>query len=501
MKKKTALPQSKAQIRWARRHFIKQALAASAALGLTTACRIRETNRRASVDPEAVKKFGASLKGQLVLPTDPAYEGARRVFYWNPKTERRPVFVARCAHAEDVLRTVEFARNLGLEVAVRAGGHSFKGWSTSSGVVIDLSGMKRITIDPIQRVARLEGGVLGGEAVLAAAQHGLAPVLGQCPMVGASGVLLGGGLGWLAGLHGAASDNLLLARLVTADGQMLSVDAKSSPDLFWALQGGGGNLGVTTSLDCRLHPVGPVTAGEFHYPVREAGTILRFFRDLMAEAPDSFQATLNLTHGDAGVFVSFCHAGEQDEAEGLLKSFRTVATPVKVTAKRQNFVDLAGRPAPRKPGDPPPPTFRFIQGICRASLSDEVIDLTLDRFLQSPAETVIGVSHYMHGEVCRVAPGATAFPLRQPGTIHMRIGVDWTDATASEHLMSSAEETWRLLRPSQGERSYANYQTYEGEGTSLAVYGENHFRLAAIKRKYDPANFFHRNSNIKPAAV
>ena len=326
-----------------RRQFIKRTLATTGTLGLTTACRRLKIRDRSQIDSDALTKFRAQLKGRLILPTDPGYEAARRVFYWNPDTERRPALVARCAHADDVLHAVEFARRHGLEVAVRGGGHSPMGWGTSNGLVIDLAGMNRVAIDPAKRTGRIDAGVLSGEVMRMAGRYGLAPVLGQCPGVGAAGVTLGGGLGWLSGLHGAACDNLLSARMVTADGRILSVDAERNPDLLWALRGAGANFGVTTSFDCRLHSVGPVTSGDIYYPVREARPVLRFFRNLMAEAPDSFQATLNLTPGERGVFVSLCHAGEGAEAERLLRAFRTVATPAKDTVRRQEFAALAGR--------------------------------------------------------------------------------------------------------------------------------------------------------------
>jgi FAD/FMN-containing dehydrogenase len=369
------------------------------------------------------------------------------------------------------------------------------GWGTSNGLVIDLAGMNRVTIDPASRIGRIDAGLSSGEVMRLAGRYGLAPVLGQCPGVGAAGVTLGGGLGWLSGLHGAACDNLLSARMVTADGRILSVDAERNPDLSWALRGAGANFGVTTSLDCRLHPVGPVTSGDIYYPVREARPVLRFFRNLMAEAPDSFQATLNLTPGERGVFVSLCHAGEGAEAERLLRAFRTVATPARDTVRRQEFAELAGRPTTGTPGV----NFRCIATVYRNELSDEVMDMVLDRLSASPPETVLGISHYMHGEVCRVTPDATAFPLRESGGVHIRINLDWNDSTAAQRLMPWADEACRLLRPRSGERIYANYQSYAGRGAAEAVFGSNLSRLVALKNKYDPTNFFRRNSNVEPS--
>jgi FAD/FMN-containing dehydrogenase len=276
--------------RQSRRQFIKRTLATTGTLGLTTAFGQLEIRDRSQIDSDALKKLRAQLKGGLILPTDPGYEAARRVYFWNPDTERRPALVARCSQADDVRYAVEFSRRHGLEVAVRGGGHSHMGWGTSNGLVIDLAGMNRVTINPTKRTGGIDAGVLGGEVMRVAGRYGLAPVLGQCPGVGAAGVTLGGGLGWLSGLHGASCDNLLSVRMVTADGRILSVDAERNPDLLWALRGAGANFGVTTSFECRLYSTGPVTSGDIYYPVREARPVLRLFRNLMAEAPDSFQA-------------------------------------------------------------------------------------------------------------------------------------------------------------------------------------------------------------------
>jgi FAD/FMN-containing dehydrogenase len=476
-----------------RRQFIERALAAIGTLGLARVFGQIKIRDGSQIDPGALKKLRAQLKGGLIIPMDPGYEAARRVYFWNPDTERRPALVARCAHADDVRYAVEFAHKQGLEVAVRGGGHSLMGWGTSNGLVIDMGGFNRVAISPARRTARVDAGVLSGEVMRAAGRYRLAPVLGQCPGVGAAGVTLGGGLGWLSGLHGASCDNLLSARMVTADGRILSVDAEHNPDLLWALRGAGANFGVMTSFECRLYSLGPVTAGEIYYPVRDARSVLRFFRKLMAEAPDSFQATLNLTPGEHGVFVSLCHAGEGAEAERLLRAFRTVATPAKDTVRRQEFAELAGISPTGAPD-----VFRCIASVYRDELSDEVIDIILDRLSQAPLETVLGISHYMHGEVCRVKPDSTAFPLRQSGGIHIRIGMDWNDPAKARPLMLWADEARQLLRPSSSERIYANYQSYAGKGTAEAVFGSNYSRLVALKNKYDPANFFRRNSNVEP---
>jgi FAD/FMN-containing dehydrogenase len=481
-----------------RRNFIKRTVAATGTFGFAVGCRRFQTTNSNGPSRDAVDRLRAKLKGRLIVPGEAPYESARRVFYWNAATERRPLVIVQCASEEDALRAVEFARRHELEVATRAGGHSHLGWGCSNGLIIDLSGMKRIAIDPLRRTARAEGGVLSGEVARAAGQHGLAPVLGQCPGVGASGVILGGGLGWLSGLHGASCDNLLSARVVTADGRALTADSDRNADLFWALRGAGANYGVTTSFECRLHPIGPVTGGDIHYSVRDARTVLRSFRELMDEAPDEFQATLNLTPGERGVFVSLCHAGNESEAERTLRSLRAIAPPTKEFVKRQEFAALAERPAATNPANTPPPAFRGIQTVYRDRLSDELIDIIVDRFERASPEIIMGISHYMHGQVCRVAPSATAFPLRETGGLNVRLACTWSDPATGERLTQWADKSLQQLRPRADERIYANFQTYEARGGAAAVYGVNFSRLAGIKYKYDPQNFFRRNSNVSP---
>jgi len=484
---------------YTRRKFLKQTAAFTGTVGLAAGCRLRSGRiiQGKDLDRDAIDRLRAKLKGRLIVPGDPVYETARRVFYWNPATERRPRVIVQCATEEDALRAVEFARRHQLEVATRGGGHSHLGWGCSNGVVIDLSGMKRLLIDPSRRIARAEGGVLSGEVAAVAGRHGLAPVLGQCPGVGATGVILGGGLGWLSGLHAASCDNLLSARLVSADGHVLTADSEHNPDLFWGLRGAGANFGVTTSFECRLHPIGPVTGGDIHYSVGDAPVVLRFFREMMDEAPDAFQATLNLTPGERGIFVSLCHAGSEHEAERILRALRAIAPPTREFVQRQEFAALAERPAATNPANTPPPAFRGIQTVYRDRLSDDLIDIIVDRLGHASPETIIGISHYMHGQVCRVAPTATAFPLRQAGGLNVRLAYTWNNPATGRHLTQWADESLRLLRPGADERIYANFQTYEASAGAAAVYGANFSRLAGIKKKYDPQNVFRRNSNIR----
>ena len=310
------------------------------------------------------EKLRATLKGRLIVPGESSYESARRVFYWNPTTERSPVAIVQCGHEDDVLRAVEFARAQALEVSVRSGGHSHLAWGSSNGLVIDLSPLKQITIDPKKRLVRAQAGALSGEVARVAAAHGLVPVLGQCPGVSATGVMLGGGLGWLSGLFGACCDNLLSARLVTADARTVEVTAETDPDLLWAMRGAGANFGVTTQFEARLQSIGTVLGGDLHFAVRDARAVLCGFRELMHDAPDGFQATLNLTPGERGIFLSLCHTGKEKEADDLLGKLRSLAPPIREAVQRQPSARSRRSTGSASPMRRPFPTAKLTPSTC-----------------------------------------------------------------------------------------------------------------------------------------
>jgi FAD/FMN-containing dehydrogenase len=323
--------------------------------------------------------------------------------------------------------------------------------------------------------------------------------LGQCPGVSATGVTLGGGLGWLAGLFGASCDNLLSARLITADAKTIAVNAESDSELFWGLCGAGANFGVTTSFEAELQSIGKVLGGDIHFAVRDAKAVLLGFRDLMHDAPDAFQATLNLTPGERGIFLSLCHAGDEKEADELLQKIRSIAKPIKEVVRRQPFADLAEKAAATNPGNTPPPAFRAIQTVYRDRLTDEIIDIYVDQLARAAPDVVMGLSHYMHGEVCRVEPDATAFPHRTADSVHLRVAFNWSDPADNEKRFAWGEEWLQQLRPKSDEQLYANYQTYETKAGSPSLFGPNYGRLLALKKKHDPDNVFRRNANIAQA--
>jgi FAD/FMN-containing dehydrogenase len=481
-----------------RRRFIQQTTACAGGL-IGASHNWLAAEEAPAISDAAWSDLRAHLTGRLVQPDDATYAAARRVFYWNPRTERSPLAVVQCGHADDVVWAVAFAREQQIELAVRSGGHSHLAWGSSSGLVIDLSPLKAITIDRDRRIVRAQAGVTGAEVARAAGEFGLAPVLGQCPGVGATGVILGGGLGWLAGLYGACCDNLVSARLVTADASTLDVSDDSEPDLFWAIRGAGANFGVAAEFEARLHSVDSVTGGDIHYAVSDAWAVMHGFRDLMQGAPDAFQATLNLTSGERGLFISLCHAGTEPEADAMLQQLRAIATPTREIVTRQPYSTLAQKAAATNPVGTPAPAFRAIQTVYRERITDEMIDIYADQLARAAPDVVLGFSHYMHGEVCRVAPEATAFPHRQAHSVHLRVAYNWNDPRENDARFAWGEEWLRLLRPAENEQIYGNYQTYETSAGSPSIFGPNHARLLALKNQYDPTNFFRRNANIAPA--
>ena len=480
-----------------RREFIVHTLGSGVTLAIAAASQ-QAAMAAQTIDAGAIQKLRASLTGRLVLSSDATYDTARRVFWAHSGVDKRPSMIAQCAAPDDIARSVEFARQHSVPMAVRAGGHSFVGLGTcDDGLVVDVSPLKDIAIDPAQRTARVGAGVRAEELVRAAARHGLAPVLGECPGTGIAGLTLGGGVGWLSAKYGATCDNLLSATLVTPDGRTVVASETSSPDLFWGIRGGGGNFAVATSFEYRLHPVAEVLAGGFSYRLRDARTVLRFYRDFMATAPDELQGLATLTPADGGtVNVIVVYVGNAATGERVLNPFRSLATVTRNTVQRRAYVDTFSMPPY---GDGAPTTFFGVRGAYLATMSDEAIDTALDCYAQAPAGCVIGFDHYMHGAVCRVAPDATAFELRSPGGVHVWIAPGWNTASDELAYMNWTNDTWKKLHaPFSGGRVYANYQSAEGHDVNTAVYRTNRSRLIALKQKYDPSNVLNRNANIPP---
>ncbi|NIJ54691.1 FAD-binding oxidoreductase [Dyadobacter arcticus] len=482
------------QLRNTRRAFLKQSAMTATMFPLLFSCGESYRSSNSLFDQDAIKKFKKRFSGQILLPGDADYEAKRWSRVINPTMDKHPTIIATCKKEEDVVRSVDFAREHQLEIAVRSGNHSNMGWGTcEKGMVIDLSQMKQISVDVDKRTAIVATGVTAQEILTATAPYGLAPVLGECGSVGA-GLVLGGGLGWLAGKYGATCDNLISASMITADAEIRKADSTTNQDLFWAIRGGGGNFGIARSFEYKLHPVKEMLGGSFFYSIHKARAIVRFFNEFMSAAPDELQADCYLTSEKC--WIEFVFFGALDAGERLLDTFRTFSKPEQDSVKRRPFAEVYNMS-----GDSSAPVkFNSWKGTYIEELSDEVIELVLNRLAQTPRSGIgfFNLSHYMHGEVCRVLPDATAFELRKAGAAHLAFDVTWQNSADTAACMSWHNETFERLLPYSGGRIYTNYMSVPGGSTAKAVFGTNFARLVQVKKKYDPDNIFHLNQNILP---
>jgi len=481
--------------RW---EFLKQSAMTAGMLPLFGGGNLSFAGVKSPLDPSAITKLRRSFSGHLVVPGDPDYDTAR-VPSMNPEVDRFPAIVAQCANEDDVLRCIDFSHQQKLEIAVRSGNQSFLGWGTcNNGIVVDLSRMKSVKVDAVQGTVHAGTGNTAQEILAATAPYSLAPILGQCGGVGA-GLALGGGLGWLSGQFGATCDNLMSARLITADGRTLTADSTTNPDLFWAIRGAGGNFGIATSFQYQLHPVKEFLAGSFVYPATRARALLQFFREYMSSAPDDLQPDCWLTNHPNGRFmIRLVHTGNLDDGERLVDMFRSFTAPEQERMKRMPFSEVYRWSDADVEFAPYP--FQSLKGTYIEQLSDEAINLILERFVQPPPSCAVtfDFGHYMHGQVCRVASDARAFGLRKPDAIHLVAIVQWKNRADMLPCLAWQNKTLELLQKYSNGHIYANYMSVTGATAASRTYGNNLDRLRQLKKKYDPENFFHLNQNILP---
>ena len=458
------------------------------------------------LDPAALRELSTSFGGELVDPADPAYGEHRKV--WNGSIDRHPTLIARCASVLDVVATVKFAREAGLPVAVRGGGHSFPGLSVCDrGVVIDLRPMSGIRVDPEARTARAGAGVLLGELDRETQAFGLSVPAGIVTHTGLAGLTLGGGIGWLTRKYGLTVDQLLSVDLVSAEGERLRASETENPELFWGLRGGGGNFGIVTEFEFRLNPVGPIVlAGPIYWPMEESQRLLRFYREWIAESPDELMTIVihrkapavsfipEEMQGKPVVSVVSCWCGEIDEGERLLAPLRRFGSPLLDLCAPKPFLEHQAMFDPSFPHG----WWYYMRACDVAELSDEVIDLTAEHSSRISSPLTAFPIWQMGGAMARVGEEETAFGGRGAGH-SFNITAMTEDANGFDQEREWARGLWSALEPHHT-GVYVNFLMEEGEERVRQAYGAARYdRLKALKRRYDPDNFFRLNQNIRPS--
>ena len=448
-----------------------------------------------TVDLENLRQ---AFRGELMQSGHPGYEAARRV--WNGNIDRRPALIARCTGVADVQRAVEFAQRHGVRVSVRGGGHSAPGYGTNDGgVVIDMSPMKGIRVDPQRRTVRAEGGVLWRELDRETQVFGLATTGGTVSNTGIAGLTLGGGLGWLMGKHGLTIDNLISADGVTADGTVREANATDNPELFWAVRGGGGNFGVVTSLEYRLHPVTQVLGGLVLYPLEQAPAVLRFYRDFCPTLPDdaeAYAAMLTAPQGMPVVALLLGYNASLEDGEKVLAPARRFGTPI---ADLVGAVPYTARQTMLDAPNAEHGLHRYWRSAFTEQISDGLIDAAVDGAASFTSPLSALIFFYMHGAAARPLPTETAFAARRAQWDFDAIG-QWSDGTTSEQHVTWVRALWNRFEPHLLGKAYVNHLAADDRPEVVrASYGENYTRLRQVKTMYDPANLFHLNANIPPA--
>jgi FAD/FMN-containing dehydrogenase len=447
-----------------------------------------------------LEAFTSGLRGALIREGAEEYEKARRI--WNEMIDRRPSLIVRCNSAEDVARAVDLARDHGLPLSVRGGGHGGAGNAICDrGLVIDLSAMRTVRVDPSARTATAAGGATWRDFDTATQAHGLATTGGVVSDTGIGGLTLGGGFGILMRKHGLACDNLLEAEVVTADGRIRRVNVDDEPDLFWALRGGGGNFGVVTSFTYRVHPVGRILWGPVIHRVDQARSVLQHYLQTMAEAPDELVAYAAFLFGPDGTRVLAvvpAWVGPIDEGLRALQPLREFGSPVADMVAEARYVDH------RAIFDQayPPGMRNYWRASMVAGWSDDVIDGLSEVFARSASNssgTAI-VLEPLGGAIARVGASDTAFAHRRSPYTTL-LTASWQDPARDEANRKWIRDAWEVLRPSLAGGVYVNYMQNEEEEGAVRIreaYGENYLRLARLKAKYDPENLFRMNQNIRP---
>ena len=446
------------------------------------------------INPHALRGLGESVHGTLICPSDEDYHNARKV--WNGMIDRQPTLIVRCADAADVITAIQFAQTERLPVSVRGGGHSVGGLAVcDQGMVIDLSHMKGLEVDPVTSTARAEAGLTLGEFIRGTEPFGLATTTGIVSTTGLSGLTLGGGIGWLMGRYGLTIDNLRSVDVVTAEGKRLTASATQEADLFWAVRGGGGNFGIATSFEFQLHPVGPVLAGMVLHPLNRAREVLRFYREYTSAASDdltAYAALVTTPDGHPAIAIALCYCGSLAEGERVVEPVRVFGPPLVDLLRPMSYLEAISMLDEASPAG----HHYYFKTSTVKELSDEAISTIAEYGVARTSPWTGVLIEHLHGKASRVDPTETAFAQRGESYI-VGIFASWIEGEASTH-MEWARSFWKAMQP-LATGAYVNYLGEEGEERVRFAYAGNYQRLRTLKQRYDPANVFHHNQNIKPA--
>jgi FAD/FMN-containing dehydrogenase len=465
--------------------------------------------RQTDLSSAAVDDFASRLQGELIQPGDRGYEPARQI--WNGMIDRRPALVARCAGAEDVVAAVNFARDNELPLAVRGGGHGVAGHALcDGGLVIDLTAMRAVEVDPEALTARAQGGCTLGDLDRETQRHGLATPLGVVTATGIAGLTLSGGIGHLRRKHGLSCDNLVSAQVVTADGSLLSASDSESEDLFWALRGGGGNFGVVTSFEYRLHPVGPEVFVCFvFYPANRAKEVLPACERYLSEAPEDIAPLAFFgripeaeefppeSHGAPYLTMLALHPGDPAEGERVLGPLREIADPIADLSTTMPYTE-----AQAVLDEDYPDGWRYYwKSLNVPELSDALIERLAEHAAAAPSPLSTVDVWYQGGAMARVGEEETAFANRGAPYL-LGLEANWEDESGSNENIAWVREVFADLRSFSEGGVYLNFPGFLEEGEQLLQegYGSNYERLVEVKTRYDPSNLFRLNANIEPRA-
>jgi FAD/FMN-containing dehydrogenase len=455
---------------------------------------------------KAINGFKEKIKGRVVLPQEADYHEIRKI--WNAMIDRRPAVIARCAESEDVQRAIAFARENRLEVTIRGAGHNIAGSAVSEdGIMIDLSTLKNVRVDPDKRRAYVDPGATLRDFDEAVQTHGLATPIGINSTTGIAGLTLGGGFGWLTRLHGLTVDNLISAEVITADGQKRHASQKENADLFWAIRGGGGNFGVVTQFEFGLHPVGPeILAGLLVFPFQQAKQVLANYREFMKSAPEELNVWIVMRQAPPLPFLPETVHGKEVVVLAVFYS-GDIATGQKMVEKLRGFGSLHGEhvgPLPysqwQQAFDPllTPGARNYWKSHNFTDLSDDAFNTMIDYAGKLPSPQCEIFVACISGAANRVSPDAMAYRYRDAKFI-LNVHGRWESANDDQKCIAWARDFFKASTPFASAGTYVNFMTEDEGGRVSAVYGPNYQRLTEIKRKYDPDNLFHFNQNIRPS--